>query len=181
MKIGLVRHFKVKRGFPEKKFITGEEYLQWIKEYDASDIEIGEYDLQGIQWKKCFTSNMHRASKTAAHIYDGQVVITDQLREIRAYPISKRKIKLPVIVWIIMVRIAWFFNHKSQLESRQDVDQRINDLLDEILSQDQEDVLLVSHGGLMLFLRKELIRRGFIGPRLNGTPVNGKLYVYERS
>lgn len=180
MKIGLVRHFKVKRGFPDKRFITGEEYLQWLKEYDASDIEIGEYNLQGIKWEKCLSSNLHRAFKTAEHIYGGQVIITDQLREIRVYPIFKRKIRLPFMAWMLLVRAAWFFNHKSQLESKKDVDQRINQLLDEILSQDQEDILLVSHGGLMFFLRKELIRRGFAGPKLGGTPVNGKLYVFEK-
>lgn len=180
MKIGLVRHFKVKRGFPEKRFITGHEFMQWADEYDKSDIEVGESNLEGINWNRCLSSNLHRASKTAQLIYSGKISITDQLREIRVYPISKQKMKLPFIVWILLVRVAWFFNHKSQLERKSDVEARIKGIVDEMLSYTGEDVLIVSHGGLMLYLRKELIKRGFSGPKLNGTPVNGKLYVFEK-
>jgi broad specificity phosphatase PhoE len=65
------------------------------------------------------------------------------------------------------------------LESKADGIKRIQAVMDEILSQSEEDVLIVSHGALMMFMRKELLKRGFKGPRLK-TPENGKLYIFEK-
>jgi hypothetical protein len=42
-----------------------------------------------------------------------------------------------------------------------------------------EDVLLVSHAGMMLFLSQELKRRGFQGPKL-GVAEHARVYVFER-
>jgi hypothetical protein len=39
--------------------------------------------------------------------------------------------------------------------------------------------LIVSHAGMMFYLRKELLRRGFYGPKF-GIADNGRLYVFER-
>ena len=77
------------------------------------------------------------------------------------------------------MRIAWLISHKSQLESISDLKKRINAVLDEILSGgDANNVLIVSHGALLIYMRKELLNRGFKGPKYK-TPANGKLYVYE--
>jgi broad specificity phosphatase PhoE len=179
MKVGLVRHFKVKKGYPKKTFITTNELIQWFEEYDTADIEDGEIELCGIEWKRCFASDLPRAVKTAEKIYSGNIVKMKELREIPVYPIFKRNVKLPFLLWAILVRAAWLVNHKSQLESKTDCIKRIGAVLDDILSQSEEDVLIVSHGALMMFMRKELVKRGFRGPAFK-TPENGKLYIFER-
>lgn len=43
----------------------------------------------------------------------------------------------------------------------------------------KENVLVVSHAGMMIYLTKELALRGFIGPKLR-MPENARLYVYEK-
>ncbi|MFC7440427.1 histidine phosphatase family protein [Laceyella putida] len=179
MKIGLVRHFKVKKGYPENTWVTQKELIKWLEEYDVADIEEGEVDLKGVAWKRCFASDLPRAEKTARKIYDGKIIKKKELREISVYPFIKRDMKLPFFMWAVLARVAWLFNHKSQLEGITDVKRRVKVVLDEILSQSQEDVLIVSHGVVMMFLRKELLKRGFKGPKL-GTPKNGKLYVFEK-
>jgi broad specificity phosphatase PhoE len=177
MQIGLVRHFKVKRGYPTEKWITPTQFDQWLKEYEESDVEESPVDLGGIVWKKCYVSTLRRAEITAEKIYDGELIKSDDLREIPVYPFFKRNIKLPVLFYPLFVRAAWFFNHKSQLERRTDVEKRIAKIVDRIIEECDENALIVSHGGLMMFMRKELIRRGFKGPRL-GRPQNAKLYLY---
>lgn len=179
MKIGLVRHFKVKNSVPEKTWVNPAELSKWFEDYDLSDIEIGETDLQSIEWEKCYTSDMSRAEKTAYAIYQGNIIISDKLREVKAYPITAGKIKLPYQLWAVLVRLAWLFNHPSQKDSLKLVKGRINTFLDEVFSKESENVLIVSHGALMIYIRKELLKRGFKGPAMRH-PQNGKLYIYEK-
>jgi broad specificity phosphatase PhoE len=49
----------------------------------------------------------------------------------------------------------------------------------EELSAPGADTLVVSHAGVMMFLRRELLRRGFTGPAFR-LPENGRLYLFER-
>ncbi|WP_269082515.1 hypothetical protein [Aneurinibacillus tyrosinisolvens] len=40
-------------------------------------------------------------------------------------------------------------------------------------------MLIVSHAALMMFMEKELLKRGFTGPKVK-TAENGKLYLFEK-
>jgi len=182
MKIGLVRHYPVKKGMPEKKLVTPEELAAWFADYDQSDVKVGEPELGGIARTRCFTSDMPRAVKTAEVFYRGEIIPIKELREI-PYPdfaaITTRK--LPFLLWAMVVRLAWHFNHKAYAENKAAARRRIGAALDRILSRlgEDENVLLVTHAALMMEMRRELLRRGFTGPSF-GTPQNGKLYVFER-
>lgn len=179
LKIGLVRHYKVKNAIPEKTWLTPAELLKWFEDYDLSDIEEGETDLSHVEWDICYSSDLSRAEKTAYAIFKGKIIKTDKLREVQAYPIFQANIKLPYQVWAVLVRLAWLFNHSSQKDSVKAVKDRINLFLDEAISAENEHVLIVSHGALMIFMRKELLKRGFKGPKI-GHPKNGILYVFEK-
>ena len=178
MKVGLVRHFKVKMKLP-KGLVGPDEFMSWFDAYDAAEIETGTVDLGGVAWQRCYASDLPRAVQTAEAIYRGEIKTSTALRELRAYPFFQRNIRLPFIVWGILVRIAWAIDHKSQLESQADIEKRLGTALDEILQESGDDVLIVSHGACMMTLRKELLKRGFTGPKFS-TPDNGKLYLYEK-
>ncbi|WP_044748436.1 histidine phosphatase family protein [Bacillus alveayuensis] len=177
MKVGLIRHFKVTRGYPNK-FVTSDELMKWADEYDASDVEENEIDLCNIEWKRCFSSDLLRAKITAEKAFNGKIVYLEELREIKLSPFFRLNIRLPLFLHLFFIRVAWLFNHKSQLESKSDVIKRINAALDKILISN-EDVLIVSHGGIMMFMRKELMRRGFKGPKFR-RPDHGKLYIFQK-
>ncbi|TWI59286.1 histidine phosphatase family protein [Halalkalibacter nanhaiisediminis] len=176
MKVGLIRHFRVKRGYPNK-IITSEELMKWVDEYDASDVWENEINCQ-IKWQKCYSSDLPRAKTTAQKACNGEIIYLKELREITFSPLFHSKVKLPLFLNIFFIRIAWMFNHKSQPKSKREVIKQINDTLDKIL-HDDEDVLIVGHGGMMMFMRKELMKRGFTGPRFN-RPENGQVYVFEK-
>ncbi len=59
------------------------------------------------------------------------------------------------------------------------IEQKLGGVLDRILAQGDEEVLIVSHAARMIFLQKELRKRGFTGDKF-GTSKNGKLYQFER-
>lgn len=176
MKIGLVRHYKVKKGFPEKRWLTYGELAQWFREYDESDIEEEATDLQGIQWGKCYSSDLPRASRTAKAIYEGPIACTDELREI-PLPHFKLQMRLPFLCWAIIVRLSAYLSRDTR-EKIAEGEKRIGAILDRVI-EEGHDTLIVSHAALMMYMRKELRRRGFVGPSYR-TPANGKLYLFER-
>ncbi|MRX73852.1 histidine phosphatase family protein [Bacillus lacus] len=178
MKIGLLRHFKVTRGYPSF-FITSDELREWVREYDHSEVEACEVNLKGIEWECCYASDLDRAVQTAQAIYSGQVELREELREIPLSPLFSTKMKLPLHVHLLLIRSAWYFNHPSQMETKSMVMDRINRVVEEAVQQNK-NILIVGHGGVMIFMRKALIKRGFAGPSFSRAE-NGKLYVYEKS
>ncbi len=177
MKVGLIRHFKVSRGYPNK-IVSSQELLSWMKEYDISEVEENEVDLGGVEWTKCYSSDLPRAQTTARTVYNGEIHLLKELREIQLAPVLPSHARLPLRMHLLFIRAAWLLNHKSQPVSKKDLTKTISDTLDKILIS-KENVLIVSHGGIMMFLRKELIRRGFRGPQFK-IANNGELYVFEK-
>ncbi|BCB02263.1 histidine phosphatase family protein [Bacillus sp. KH172YL63] len=176
MKIGLVRHFKVTRGYPASR-VNSEELMKWVEEYDASDVEENEVDLGGVNWGSCYSSDLQRARTTAETVYGGDIHYLEELREIRLAPLFRSERKLPLFLHLLMIRLAWWCNHRSQPESRREVEKRINIIVDRLI-EEGKDVLVVGHGGIMMYIRKALLKRGFTGPSFR-RPANGKVYMYE--
>lgn len=179
MVIGLVRHYKVERGYPKQRFISQNEFFEWVKEYDSSDVEEKDVDLGGYEWTSCYSSDMDRAKTTASSIYQGNIIFLRQLREIQMYPFFKRNVTLPYHLYLILLRVAWYFNHKSQLESKGAVLKRISEVVDQVTAN-KENTLIISHDRVMMFMQQELMKRGFTGPKLRKIK-NGELYVFEKA
>jgi len=178
VKVGLVRHFRVKHDFPAKFLVTPDEVAEWFLGYDAADIEYGKVDLSGGNWKRCFCSDLPRAIKTAKAIFQGEIIVLEDLREIEPYPFRGKRIKLPFLVWAVLVRLVWYLKSHPTVETKRAVRARTKRVIDRVL-QSNADTLIVSHAALMPFLRAELKRRGFRGPWF-GKAANGTLYLFER-
>jgi len=179
MRIGLVRHFKVEYTPLEKKLLTPQEFRNWLEVYDISGVRCFDGCLGEYEWDLCFCSDMPRAVTTANHIYKGNIIQTGLLREINVYPFMNANIKLPFTVWAILGRVAWFFSHKSQVEGRAEALNRVNTILTQVMASGSKNILIVSHGALMRYLRLELLRKGFRGDNFIKAE-NGKLYIYEK-
>lgn len=176
MKVGLVRHFKVKQAYPSGR-VSARDVEQWFREYDEADIEEGQTDLGGIEWSRCYSSDMARAVRTAEIIYGPDIQKMPELREIPAPSFTTSR-KFPLLVWALLIRLSWLFHART----RQDIQAakaRIGEFLDQALSRNEGNVLIVSHGALMKYMRKELIARGYRGPSF-GVAKNGKLYTFEK-
>ncbi len=77
-------------------------------------------------------------------------------------------------------RVGWFFDHKAQNENRTQTMKRIADFLELLLSRHRKGqrILIVSHGFLMQYLEKELVRKGFRG-QVPVRPRGGVIYPFE--
>jgi broad specificity phosphatase PhoE len=123
---------------------------------------------------------MPRAVKTAESIQRGKIIQMKELREI-SFPHFQQifRRKLPFMLWAMLIRGAWKINHKSMPENKFQVRKRIGTALEKILFQNEGNVLIVSHAAFMMEMRKELLKRGFTGPKFQ-TAANGRLYVFEK-
>lgn len=178
MKVGLVRHFRVEHAAPKRFLVSPAELVQWFADYDEAPVTIAPVDLGPTNWQRCYASDLPRAVATARAIYPGEVHTTPSLREIPAYLYEGRRLRLPFLLWAIVVRLGWRLDTKAQPEPKAMAQARVAAILDEILQSD-EDVLIVSHAAIMDFLQAELKRRGFRGEGF-GLAKNGRLYTFEK-
>lgn len=177
MKIGLIRHFEVIHS--HKHFMTSEEFQEWANGYNTAEIRANIVNMDKTKWQSCYSSDLKRAVITAKAVYKNEIISTELLREIEISPVFNTKLRLPYILWLILGRSAWFFSHKSQGERHIDTKKRAHDFITYIIAKDNENVLIVSHGALMFYIRKELLKRGFKGPRFSKAR-NGYLYIFEK-
>lgn len=175
MRIGLLRHFKV--DCPHKKMMTSQEFLEWSRRYDISQVIKTKVEMNGVEWDVCYVSDMPRAIITAKEVYKGSIIIDKLLREVDNAPfINTKRIKLPFALWHICGRIAWYLKLKSQPENKEETRKRIYEFLDRI-DWSKENILIVFHGFMIYNFQKELRKLGFKGDKLKKVK-NGVLYEY---
>ncbi|OMF99313.1 histidine phosphatase family protein [Paenibacillus sp. FSL R7-0337] len=187
MKLGLIRHFKVDLK-PQRTWLTGEEFNQWLQEYELAPIQAPEHELGGQRWTLCLCSDQARAVHTASYFEAQRFVYTELLREIsvtalRLGRIRLSRLRLPVSFWLILGRLFWSVGHSSQPESQAAVLRRADRVIDSLLVDNEAAaqegcVLIVSHGAFMKVLDRRLRRRGFEADRML-YPRNGQLFMYE--
>lgn len=157
---------------------TSADLLVWYERYDQAEICAGEFDLGGVAWQACLSSDLPRASITAKTVFRGEVELTPHLREARLASFGTGNLRLPARVWWWLLRLSWLTGHPSQRACRDDFQRRMHTVADR-LSAAQQDTLVVSHAGMMAYLSAELRRRGFSGPRLR-IARHATAYLYER-
>lgn len=175
MKVGLVRHFKVKHKFPKKVLLTAAEVVKWFEDYEVAELEYKDVDLCRVEWRSCFTSPLERAAKTASTLFNGEIIKADELKELEALPLMNKTIRLPFLVWAIIIRIKFSTSNKITTEFKT----KIIAFVDQLIVKHDKDVLIVSHGFVMMTLQKELLKRGFSGNTFR-SPAYGKVYVFEK-
>jgi broad specificity phosphatase PhoE len=175
MKIGLVRHFRVDLAYPKKLLLTKRELVEWFDAYAIAKIVHGEYDLAGVHWRHCYSSPLTRALHTAHHLYQGEIKQADALKELDVLPHVNPIIRLPIMLWAILMKIK---STRSN-EATDSFSNELNAFVDELIAKKEEDVLIVSHGFVMMALRRELNKRGFTGEKFS-VPKHGKVYVFRK-
>jgi broad specificity phosphatase PhoE len=177
MQVGLVRHFRVSEPMP-RGWMTSEDLQAWRLRYDSAEVCPIPLTFDGANWARCYASDLPRAHKTAQAVYSGEILPLSELREAEFAPFHTGRLRLPVLVWRWMLRMAWMTGHPSQRRLRDHFLSRVRAAAD-FIEGGEENLLIVSHAGMMFYLRKELLRRGFYGPKF-GIADNGRLYVFER-
>lgn len=177
MRVGLLRHFPVSEPLP-RGWMTAAQLHAWRQRYDKADAHPTDVALDAAEWPRCYSSDMARAYFTARTLYAGEIVQTPLLREADIAQFQTGRLLLPVPIWRSVLRFAWMTGHRSQRAARDDFRSRVQAVAD-LIECAESDALLVSHAGMMAYLRAELVRRGFRGPRFR-VAEHARMYVFER-
>ena len=178
MRIGLLRHFPVSEPLPSG-WKTSSDLQTWRQRYDLAETSVGEFNLGGVSWHACVSSDLPRARITARAVFQGEIEHTALLREPEFAEFRTGKLRLPVWTWKWVLRFCWLTGHRSQQTCRDDFRHRVLSMADR-LDGSKHDTLVVSHAGMMAYLSAELRRRGFAGPRLR-IAKHATVYVYEKT
>lgn len=177
MRIGLVRHFPVEHLYL-KGFVKQSQVLQWFEGYSEAAVQPMDVTLDNT-WQVCYSSQLPRAKNTAAAIFKGDIICTELLNEPFPDPVFKRDIKLPFLLWALLIRLVILSNHTSQSQRKEVIEGRVRKLLPELLSHGDADVLIVSHAFVIEILSDLLLKEGFGGRRIR-RPKHGILHTFER-
>ena len=151
----------------------------WFERYDVAEPAVGEYDLGGVDWQECLSSDLPRARITAGAVFRGEVGHSALLREPEFRQFKTGNLRLPIWAWQWLLRLSWITGHRSQRTCHDDFRRRVLAVAD-LLSASDRDTLVVSHAGMMAYLSAELRRRGFAGPKLH-IAKHATAYIYEKN
>ena len=178
VRIGLLRHFAVAQQFPVG-WRTAQDLQLWRERYDLAEPSVGEFDLGGVAWQACLSSDLPRACITASAVFRGEIGRTALLREPEFAQFKTGNLRLPFWAWRWLLRLSWLTGHHSQRTCRDEFRGRVLAVADQ-LSAVEQDTLVVSHAGMMAYLSAELRRRGFVGPKLR-IARHATAYIYEKN
>jgi broad specificity phosphatase PhoE len=178
MKIGLLRHFEVKIHTP--KSCDSKEFDRVCLMYDQNDIIPQKIDIPVHDYSLCFSSSMKRAVETAQIVFNGEIIVTEELVEVEMKSLFETNRKWSFTFWKVMSRVGWIFNLKRMPETRKQTEKRAAQFLSKLSGyKDNKDIniLLVTHGFFMGCLQQELLKMGFRGKKII-SPRCGELYEF---
>ncbi|MCX2739894.1 histidine phosphatase family protein [Pontibacter anaerobius] len=166
-RIFLIRHAKPK--VEREGFFDVEAARQYISDYDTAQVEEFVLQHEAIpykQIKKVYCSTLVRSQLTARAIFGEKVElkIDHTFREFERRIFTLPLLRLPIKLWLLSARLLWFLGFNSRdIETFRQARTRARkaaELLDEDARQNNTTVL-VAHGLLNNFIRRELTRLGW--------------------
>src|SRR5688500_3942969 len=161
--VGLIRHFEVVRGMPAG-WLSAADMQTWQMEYDTAAVIQRPVSLGDTRWERWVSSDVKRARETARSIATGPWEDVPELREPQISILRTGSLRLPFTVWRWIFRWMWMTSHRSQYATKLALQRNVAYVAQQVLAPDHRNTLIVSHAGVMIFLRKELLKMGYIGP-----------------
>ncbi len=175
-KIHIMRHYEV--DLKSDKRMTSDEYVKWTYEYDEASVILQDPLSKIYEWSEAYCSDLRRALLTANNVTGMDLIITDDIREIRLTPPFKTRLKLSKTFWDVTSFIAWRLNHKSQVEKYKESKLRIKRVIDRVLKSNNKETLIVTHGIAMTIMKSELLKSGFVCDNFYAAK-NGNVYTFD--
>lgn len=178
MEIILLRHGKPKVDL--SGYLSVCELKQLIKAYEKSSIQDSPSKQLINHFKSYFIvcSDLNRSLESAKKLGFKKIHLSDDLfRETDIPFFNKNFIKLPVSIWVILLRILWLFGFSKNGESFSQSKIRSKDAAEKLieLAQKNKKILVVGHGLMNRLIGRQLEKEGW-----QGTKKKGKGYWEQR-
>ena len=161
-------------------WLSAADIQAWQTEYDTSAVIQRPVLLDPAKWERWVSSDVKRARETARAIAAGPWEELQELREPNVSVLRPGTLRLPFAAWRWIFRWMWMTSHRSQQAIKAELLRNVAYVAKEVLAPDHRNTLIVSHAGVMMFLRRELLKLGFVGPRFK-LAEHGRLYLFERA
>ncbi len=184
MRITLLRHGKP--AFELKGSARAKDLCEIARSYDLSGI-VGTPPadtvaaVQGDHLVVC--SHLIRSIESAKALGYSEIYLQEPLfRETTIPHFNSGSIALPISVWIVILRLLWLVGFSRNGESLANTRRRAREAAAKLvqLAGEHQNVLLVGHGFINLFIARELRKCGWLGPSKPGKEYWG-YGVYEQS
>lgn len=171
MEIILLRHGKPKLEL--KGAVNAAEFKDLVAKYAQSGIQ----DLPSEQLKNNFNhhyvvcSNLSRSTESAEKLNLKKIHIADALfRETDIPHFNKSFFSLPLVVWLITLRIMWLFGFSKNGESFSQAKKRSKQAAEKLilLAQENEKIIVVGHGLINRLIGKQLEKESWQASQRKG-------------
>ncbi|CAN5919850.1 hypothetical protein BH24BAC1_BH24BAC1_25300 [soil metagenome] len=176
----VLRIFLVRHARPEvsrQGAFGQQEASQFIQDYDSADVEAGISPPAGLPYqeiKKVYCSTLNRSKKTARAIFGPETPLVEEA----AFNEFERKIlrlpllKFPIDFWLTASRALWLLGLNSKgIETFKEAKSRARTSARRLADQARQEgqLVLVAHGFLNAFIRRELQKLGWQVTRKDGS------------
>jgi broad specificity phosphatase PhoE len=186
----VLRIFLVRHARPEvsRKGAFGQQQAsQFIQDYDAADVEAGISPPAGLPYKevkKVYCSTLTRSKKTARALFGPEMPLVEDptFNEFERKILRLPLLKFPIDFWLTASRAFWLLGlNSSGIETFRQAKSRSRHCAEHLTSQAQQEgqLVLVAHGFLNAFIRRELQKQGWQVTRKDGSGFLG-VTVLER-
>lgn len=187
MRIILMRHGAPRVRFDEK--MVAADFRHWVARYQLAGLDdMTSCDRALSIARQCAVvacSDLPRSLESAMRLEANNIVYSDALmREIELPHGSGRwpTPPLPTTFWLVTFRVLWFLGYHGNAESRRQIRERVDAAAAKLieLADEHRSVLFVGHGIINHLLARELLSRGWQGPKRPGR-AHWQYGVYESS
>jgi broad specificity phosphatase PhoE len=165
MKIVLIRHGKPVSA--DNPILSAYQYAHWIRRYNASKVAKNSRP-QSIndEYKNFYpvSSDLKRAIHST-NIYLGKPPEKiDKLYREMEIPRYKFPFELKAWNWVYFSRVLWMFGYKGPFESFTQAKNRADTAAIKLIemAQIQDQLVLFGHGYMNRYIRKALIKKGWV-------------------
>ena len=174
MRIVLARHGKPK--LHHWAWITPHQMKEWIAAYDQADILVEGVPSETMEVAASsgilVSSTLPRCVQSAKYLGRANSLVVEEIFCEAALPYLHWHFpKLPLSIWGVIFRLAWFCGFSSNAESIAQANDRACAAAQRLiqLAKENGSVFLVGHGIMTMLIAKHLFAMGWVGPR---RPVN---------
>lgn len=148
------------------------QIANWLRAYDAAEISAEEFPqhaaTRAVTSRCIIASPLPRCVQSAYALAPTRDIgIEDVFREAELPHAMWKFPHLPLSVWTVLFRVAWFCGYSANSESHSTATNRAQRAAERLidLAREHKSVFLMGHAVMTALIARQLVRAGWVGPK----------------